>query len=309
MKNRSLASQLIFFILSCASLIFLSAFTYNYGKSKEAVIRNVFESAHHLAHEKVNQMETILRGLEKVPLNLSVVVQDFSFKKPELLKLIKDVVETNHEVYGVAVAYEKYAFDPRKEYFCPYFFRKDGQITYDPGSEGNPDYLYWYWDWYQIPQELGRPMWSEPYFDEGSGNIIMSSFSVPIYRMVAGKKTFAGDRGGRCLPHVAAGYRPQGQDPTDRLRLSDLAQWGVCHLSRREVRSCGDSIFSLAEERHDPRLRQIGRDMVRGARALSPLRILLPVGIPGSITPRCLPTAGLWGWFSQTMNYSPRCLA
>ena len=41
MKNRSLASQLIFFILSGASLIFLSAFTYNYSKSKEAVIRNV----------------------------------------------------------------------------------------------------------------------------------------------------------------------------------------------------------------------------------------------------------------------------
>ena len=34
MKNRSLASQLIVFILSGAALIFLSAFTYNYGNPK-----------------------------------------------------------------------------------------------------------------------------------------------------------------------------------------------------------------------------------------------------------------------------------
>ena len=267
MKNRSLASQLIFFILSGASLIFLSAFTYNYGKSKEAVIRNVFESAHHLAHEKVNQMETILRGLEKVPLNLSVVVQDFSFKKPELLKLIKDVVETNHEVYGVAVAYEKYAFDPQKEYFCPYFFRKDGQVTYDPGSEGNPDYLYWYWDWYQIPQQLGRPMWSEPYFDEGSGNIIMSSFSVPTYRIVAGKKTFQGI----VEADVSLTWL---QDIVRKVKILQtgyaflISPNGVFVTYPDEKFIMRRSIFSIAEERHDPRLRQIGRDMVRGGEGL-----------------------------------------
>ncbi len=37
---------------------------------------------------------------------------------------------------------------------------------------GGESYQYFYLDWYQIPRELGRPLWSEPYFDEGAGNII-----------------------------------------------------------------------------------------------------------------------------------------
>ena len=31
-------------------------------------------------------------------------------------------------------------------------------------------------------------MWSEPYFDEGAGNIIMSTYSVPFYQDIKGEK-------------------------------------------------------------------------------------------------------------------------
>lgn len=38
-------------------------------------------------------------------------------------------------------------------------------------------------DWYQIPRLLNKPYWSEPYYDEGGGNIIMTTYSYPIYDM------------------------------------------------------------------------------------------------------------------------------
>ena len=32
--------------------------------------------------------------------------------------------------------------------------------------------------WYSRPKELGRALWSEPYFDKGAGNILMSTYSA-----------------------------------------------------------------------------------------------------------------------------------
>ena len=46
------------------------------------------------------------------------------------------------------------------------------------------EYNYFYKDWYLIPKTLNQPVWSEPYFDIGGGNLLMSTYSVPIYKLV-----------------------------------------------------------------------------------------------------------------------------
>lgn len=35
--------------------------------------------------------------------------------------------------------------------------------------------------WYTLPKELDKPVWSEPYFDERGGNVIMTTYLSPIY--------------------------------------------------------------------------------------------------------------------------------
>ena len=267
MKNRGLATILIIAILSSSAIIFLAAFAYNYAASRQAVLTEVANDARDLTRATAYKIAMVLKGVEKVPLNLAAVMNDFSFKRPELLRLIKSVVATNPEVYGVAVAYEKFGFDPKKEYFCPYYYRKDGVITYDPTSEGSDTYLYWFWDWYQIPKELRRPMWSEPYYDEGSGNIIMSSYSVPFYRNIRGKNTFQGivtaDVSLMWLKDIVLGVKVY---QTGYAFL--ISPNGVFVTYPDERLIMRRSIFSIAEERHDPRLRQVGQDMIRGGEGL-----------------------------------------
>jgi sigma-B regulation protein RsbU (phosphoserine phosphatase) len=208
--------------------------------------------------------------VEKVPLNLAAVMNNFAFHRPGLLRLIEESVKTNPEIYGVAVAYEKNAFDPKKEYFCPYYFRKDGAITYDPTSEGDNKYLYWFWDWYQIPKELDRPMWSEPYFDEGSGNIIMCSFAVPFFREVDGKKQFQGvvdaDISLMWLKDVVAAAKIGKSGYAFLISPNGVF---VTHPDPRLIMR--QSIFGIAEARNDASLRQIGREMIRGGEALVPI--------------------------------------
>ena len=79
---------------------------------------------------------------------------------------------------------------PSRYYFAPYAHRDQGEIKVS--FLGSDTYRYFFLDWYQIPKELQRPLWSEPYYDEGGGNIIMSTFSMPFYREREGKKEVRG---------------------------------------------------------------------------------------------------------------------
>jgi class 3 adenylate cyclase len=267
MRNRGLATILSFAILACAAIILAAAFTYNYQASKQAVLHEVAGNAKNLTRATAYKIDTILRGVEKVPLSLAGVLDNLCFTRPVLLRLIKQSVTTNPEIYGVAVAYEKYAFDRKKVQFCPYYFRKDGHIIYDPASETNDLYQYWFWDWYQIPKELNRPMWSEPYYDEGAGNIIMCSFAVPFYRMDDGRKKFLGvvdaDVSLMWLQKVVAGAKIGKSGYAFLISPNGFFVTAPDHrLIMRE------SIFGIAEARHDAQLRRIGRDMIKGGEAL-----------------------------------------
>ena len=196
MKNSSLASQLIFFILTSAALIFLAASGYSYYASKEGIIRRARESAQHLTRETVYQIEVILRGVEKIPLNLAATLEQVPCDRENLVGLLHTAMVHNQELFGLGVAFEPYAYNPKSQYFLPYFFRSGDQLKFK--MLGGESYQYFYQDWYQIPQELKRPQWSEPYYDEGAGNIIESTYSTPFFQE----------------PRVAAGIWPGWSRPT-----------------------------------------------------------------------------------------------
>ena len=47
-------------------------------------------------------------------------------------------------------------------------------------SLATPEYDYPSQEWFTRPIELEEGYWSEPYVDEGGGNILMTTFSMPI---------------------------------------------------------------------------------------------------------------------------------
>ena len=91
----------------------------------------------------------------------------------------------------MAAAFEPNSFDRKKYYYAPYVYR--GQDGLEVKYLGSRDYHYFSWDWYKLPKELHQAKWSEPYYDEGGGNVIMSTYSVPMYRNTKdGAKQFRG---------------------------------------------------------------------------------------------------------------------
>ncbi|HZE22327.1 MAG TPA: adenylate/guanylate cyclase domain-containing protein, partial [Desulfobaccales bacterium] len=266
---RGLAAKLIILILAGTAGIFLAAFTYNLVASKKAVMEQVRENAQHLTLETTYRVEAVLQGVEKVPDNLAVVLQNYPHKAADLQRLMYRTVASNQDVFGVAVAFEPYAFNPKHYYFSPYCFREGHRIklTY----LGSDSYRYFYWDWYQLPKELHHAVWSEPYFDKGGGNIIMSTYSVPLYRGEGTDRKFEGvvtaDISLMWLKDLVSGIKIY---QTGYAFLISGNGVFVTHPDKQWIMR--ESIFSIAEAQHEPSLRHLGRDMIRGGSGFVPLK-------------------------------------
>ncbi|NQT33325.1 MAG: serine/threonine protein phosphatase, partial [Candidatus Omnitrophica bacterium] len=164
-RNRSIAFKLVFFILSSCAIIFISVFVYNYRISRGLLIGKIEDVAQNLTAGAVSKIEATLLPIEKIPEHLAHVLEKAPFTEDELKGLLHSTVERNHNIYGGAIAFEPYAFSKDYADFSPYFYKKNGKVQFT--DLGTDEYAYPQWDWYKIPKKLGRPVWSDPYFDKG----------------------------------------------------------------------------------------------------------------------------------------------
>ena len=95
-----------------------------------------------------------------------------------LVRVASRIVEDNPTVMGSTLALIP-NYSRRRPLYAPYVCREaDSLVT---KSLATPEYDYPSQEWFKKPLELGRGFWSEPYIDVGGGNVLMTTYSVPIY--------------------------------------------------------------------------------------------------------------------------------
>ena len=179
--------------------------------------------------------------------------------------LIESVILNNPEIYGSAIAFEPYGYSAHSRLLAPHCHRDGAEIRFTYCS-----YEYFLWDWYQIPRELERPVWIEPHFSENTGNTVMSTYAVPFYRNESGTKTLTGI--------ITADISPAWlQDIVSGIKIARtgygfmITKNGTFATHPDSSLIMNETIFSVAEARGDPRLREIGRDMLRGKSGFIPI--------------------------------------
>jgi sigma-B regulation protein RsbU (phosphoserine phosphatase) len=90
------------------------------------------------------------------------------------------LLELNPNIIGSTVAFEPNYYPSKGKQFSPYAYR-DIDSTVLTKQLGSNDYEYHYMDWYLIPKLLKRNYWSEPYYDKGGGEQMMTTYSRPIF--------------------------------------------------------------------------------------------------------------------------------
>ncbi len=272
LKNRGLAFKLILFFTLSSGLILSLLFGFNYRYSRIMMEKKMAENAQDLAQAKVNSIESLLLAIQKVPETMASFLENGVYDRAELQQQLSALVENNGEIYGAAVAFEPYGLDGKTLHYAPYYYRTGGVVKFADLGQGS--YGYSHGDWYQIPKEINRPDWSEPYYDEGGGNILMATYAVPFYRKVDGQRRFRGvvtaDVNLEKLQEVVSSIKVLQTGYGFLIsRNGTLLTHPVKELIMNET------LFGVAEARKDVHLREIGRRMIRGESGLVPFRSLM----------------------------------
>jgi len=257
--GRGITFRLSLWILLSAAIIFTLVLGYYYSLSRRVIVEKIGQYAGEMAKGTAARIDIVLAATQKIPHNLVAMITAVpSGDRQKLLDLMKTVVELNPEIYGTAVAFEPYVWDGKSRQFSPYVYRKDTGI-----ESMLIIYDYFSWDWYKLPAQKNRPLWVEPYFDEGAGNIIMSTYSVPFYRSVQGAKTLSGvatvDISLAWLQKIVSEIHIAG---TGYAFLVSQNGMFVTHPDKRLIMN--KTIFDLAQALGDPTLHNLGLRMTVG---------------------------------------------
>jgi phosphoserine phosphatase RsbU/P len=212
---------------------------------------------------EVNRIQKMITSIEQIPQNLAYVLEFSRPKKEHMNILLKAVVANNDEIFGSCIAYEPYAFDKDSMGFAPYLYKKDGKIISVNASDST--YYYFSMDWYLIPRNLKKPVWIEPYFDEGpsGGNVVLSTYSVPFYTYDGVNEKFAGivsvDISLEWLSKMVSSIKLAGES-----HCILLSENGTVLSAPNTKWPYNETIYSLAEENDQPLLAEVGRELQKG---------------------------------------------
>ena len=185
--TRSFPLRLSLVILGMVSILFAAAFIGNSGSSRRYVMNESIERAQSALDNTILRINNVLQSVEVTVQTLSWLVIENLDNPEKLHSITEHIVENNDFISGSAIAFEPYYYEEFGAFFSPYSYKEGDAIR--SIQLGRKDYDYHYMDWYQIPKLLDSPYWSEPYYDEGGGDMIMTTYSYPIYdqlgRMVA----------------------------------------------------------------------------------------------------------------------------
>jgi len=260
--SNSITFKMTLLVLGGTSLVFALVLGYSYYYSRKIILDEAEIKARNLALSVANKIEQEFRAVTKVPRHLVSLLKTNDYNRTTLGRIIREMVADNPEVFGSAVGFEPNAFEEGVQAYSPYYYRTRNGVKYL--QLGSTSYNYFQRDWYHIPKVLKAPVWIEPYFHRRGGGIIMTAYSVPFLESAKDsaatkvKAIVSADVSLEWLTWLVASMR-LGRTGYGFI-MSDI---GTIVTHPREEWIMRQSIFSLAEEFGDSRLRRIGRAMIR----------------------------------------------
>jgi sigma-B regulation protein RsbU (phosphoserine phosphatase) len=261
MRTRTLAGHIIRNVLLFCLGIFVIIFSIYYYYTRNTIQETTRENAISLATNTVNQIDQVLFPIEKIPEIIARMLESSFLTEDSLIPFLKSIVKSNSTIFASAIAYEPGFFPQKGLYYAPYVFRKGDSIS--TTFLGSETYDYFFMDWYQIPKMTKATYWSEPYFDEGGGGVLMTTYSVPFYTIKEGKRVFSGI----VTIDVSLDFLTKIMSSVKILETGYaflISRNGVIITHPNKDYVMNQSIFTIAKENKQPGMREVGRRMVRG---------------------------------------------
>ncbi|MEP6389802.1 MAG: SpoIIE family protein phosphatase [Halioglobus sp.] len=175
----SITARLILLLTLCSALVIGVGMLVDYRISREEIMTRLQIQLKDRVESALVDLENMLDGVEGSTLFLGTILRQREYSSAGLEQLLKDIVENNDDIFGSTIALNPELTETSAG-FAPYYYHREGILTYvDLAKEQK---AYWLQSWYKNAVLAEKPVWTEPYFDRGGGEILMTTFSVPIYR-------------------------------------------------------------------------------------------------------------------------------
>ncbi len=164
-----------------AVLLFAFVLWFSAQRAVQRVIAQTQTSATATAQYHAARLDRTLNAAAKIPAMHALVMESGVITTPAQLEgYLRGVVGGNKDIYGSCIVFRPYSFVEGASGYGPYYYHGTNGLEFVQLAEA--DYNYFQWDWYRQPRDLGEALWTEPYFDEGGGGVLMTTRTVPFRR-------------------------------------------------------------------------------------------------------------------------------
>ena len=170
----ALPTLLIYLLVAAGALLFLRHVEEDYARTRMTQqAANYARQFDLLLREAAMIADTSARLLEIEP----------QPSDEKIYELLASNVNNGRYVYGSACAFEPGSYKTDDSLFSPYVYRGSNGLQRMDIDRSVYD---WYsdpaWQWFRKPKERRAGTWTDPYFDEGAGNVLMVTYSAPFFR-------------------------------------------------------------------------------------------------------------------------------
>jgi sigma-B regulation protein RsbU (phosphoserine phosphatase) len=185
--------------------------------------------------------------------------KDFSSLQNGLISIEQNVLESNPIIIGGGIAFIPNYIKGQGKWYFPYSIIENGKIS--TSILNNEDYDYFGMDWFLIPVRLNKDYWSEPYYDEGGGNIMMTT-CAHIVRDDAGKTigVMTADVSLDSLTQFVESMKPLGPDSYSFM----LSRHGYYLSNVDHSKIMNETVFITAFQTGSKDFEKAGHDMIAG---------------------------------------------
>ena len=264
--SHSFPVRLSCWLIMMTSAVFIVAFIAYYQSAHTQVRNEAVRHAESALETTILRIEQVLQTVEVAVNNTAWNVEEYLDRPDSLYDLTAQLLRNNPYIVGSAIAFEPCFFPDRGVQFSPYScYQGDSIVSFQLGTE---DYDYHYSDWYQIPKLLDRACWSEPYFDDGGGDIIMCTYSKPLYdkegTMYA---VFTADISLEWFTRLVNSIKPY-----PRSYNMMVGRGGTYLVHYRTERILTETVFSATLDMEDQTVADIGRAMINQEKGMALLQ-------------------------------------
>lgn len=263
---RSFSTRLSLFIFLVSASVFIVTFLAYYGSARSEVEEEAAKHAQSTVSNAILKIEDLLNSVEVAIKNTAWIIPKHLDDPDYMYGATQVLLKNNPFIFGSSIAFEPSFYPEKGVMYAPYSYREGDSIKSQ--QLGTEHYDYHYYDWYQIPKLLKEPYWSEPYYDEGGGEMMMTTYSYPLYDEKG--KMYAVFTADISLDWLSEFVETIKLYPNSYNMM--IGRGGTYIVHRRKERILNETIFTATLNMEDrTTLDEIGYGMIEGKTAMHSL--------------------------------------